>query len=103
MKKKLIIAAVVILVVGIGVSLMLEEPVSSDNRSGNLCPQCKSTNVGTFFYGLYREGDEESATIEKVKSGVLIPGGCVLAGNAPKYRCNDCGYTWGNYSPSQGL
>ncbi len=59
------------------------------------CPKCKSTNVGTFFYGEYEPEYEDSVTLAKVKEGVLIPGGCVINHESPKYRCNDCFFTWG--------
>ena len=77
----------------------LEEVSSTppNKSSGVFCPKCTSTDVGEFFYGLYRPEKEDSATIEAVKNNRLIPGGCVVTSMSPKYRCNSCSYTWGHY------
>lgn len=83
--------------VGIGVYLMQPYSFVPDNSSGDFCPKCKSTNVGEYFYGLYRDEDENSATIAAVKESRLIPGGCVVDERCPRYRCNNCSYTWGSY------
>ena len=63
MRKKLIIIAIVVVLVGVVLYLMQPEPFVPDNSSGDFCPKCKSTNVGEYFYGLYREEYEDSATI----------------------------------------
>ena len=68
-----------------------------DLYGGDRCPKCKSTNVGTFFYGEYDPEFEDSITLAKVEEGVLIPGGCVIDYDSPKYRCNDCSFMWGKY------
>ena len=70
--------------IGIGVYLMQPEPFIPDNSSGDFCPKCKSTNVGVYFYGLYREEYEDSATIAAVKESRLIPGGCVVDERCPR-------------------
>ena len=67
-----------------------------DKRSGDFCPKCKSTDVGKFFYGYYKQGENDSID-NAVRSNRLIPGGCILDGSNPKYRCNSCYYEWGNY------
>lgn len=67
-----------------------------DKRSGDFCPKCKSTDVGEFFYGYYKQGENDSID-DAVRSNRLIPGGCILDGGNPKYRCNSCYYEWGNY------
>ena len=100
MSKKLIIIAIIAVLVGGGVYLMQPEPFIPDNSSGDFCPKCKSTNVGEYFYGLYREEYEDSATIEAVRESRLIPGGCVVDERYPRYRCNDCLYKWGTYKNS---
>ena len=97
MRKKLIIIAIIAVLVGGGVYLMQPEPFVSDNCSGDFCPKCKSINVGEYFYGLYREEYEDSATIAAVKESRLIPGGCIVDERSPRYRCNDCSYKWGTY------
>ena len=97
MRKKLFILVTLVAIVGLGVYLMQPEQFVPDNSSGDFCPKCKSTNVGEFFYGLYREEYEDSATIAAVKKSRLIPGGCVVDERSPRYRCNDCSYKWGSY------
>ena len=104
MKKKLFILVALAAFVGIVIYLMPRyikssqpEPFVPDNSSGDFCPKCKSKNVGKYFYGLYREEDEDSATIAAVKESRLIPGGCVVDERCPRYRCNDCSYKWGSY------
>ena len=67
-----------------------------DKRSGDYCPECNSTDVGEFFYGYYEQGENDSID-DAVRSNRLIPGGCILDGSNPKYRCNSCYYEWGNY------
>ena len=67
-----------------------------DKRSGDFCPKCKSTDVGNFFCGYYKQGENDSID-DAVRSNRLIPGGCILDGSNPKYRCNSCYYEWGNY------
>lgn len=73
------------------------KPFVIDNSGGDECPKCHSTNIGKFFYGLYEEEYADSATIEKVEKELLIPGGCGVRETSPKYRCNDCHYTWGQF------
>ena len=60
------------------------------------CPKCKCSDVGEFFYGYYKLGENDSID-DAVRSHRLIPGGCVLNGRDPRYRCNSCYYEWGNY------
>ena len=97
MRKKLFILVTLVVFVGIGAYLMQPEQFVQDNSGGDFCPKCKSTNVGEYFYGLYREEYEDSATIAAVKESRLIPGGCVVDERCPRYRCNDCLYKWGSY------
>ena len=67
-----------------------------DKRSGDFCPKCMSSDIGEFFYGYYKQGENDSID-NAVRSNRLIPGGCILDGSNPKYRCNSCYYEWGNY------
>ena len=52
--------------------------------------------MGQYFYGYYRSGINDSTDIA-VEEGRLIPGGCMVNSNSPKYRCYSCSYEWGNY------
>ena len=95
MKKYVIILIALVLVVVIVFLVFNISPY--DNCGGDHCPKCKSTNVGKIFYGLYDPEREDSATLEKVEKGIMIPGGCVIDKNSPRFRCNDCDFTWGKY------
>lgn len=67
---------------------------SSNNNScePNYCPECKSTNVGKYFYGFYDPRSQPPEIVDSVKRGLLIPGGCVAGKD--RYKCHDCGHTW---------
>ena len=65
-----------------------------DNRSGDYCPECNSTDVGRFVYGLRKR---DSITLEDEGNGKIISAGCTLSSRSPKYRCNNCSYEWGNH------
>ena len=100
----LLILLLIIVSLGLAIFLLLqthskvdEHSTEVDNRGGDFCPKCKSTDVGKFFYGLYSPELEDSATIEAVKNHRLIPGGCVIMEDCPKYKCNSCSYMWGKY------
>jgi ribosomal protein L37AE/L43A len=73
------------------------ESTPPDRRSGSNCPECKSADVGRYFYGLWSPAVADSATIMAVNCGLLIPGGCVFSKTNPKYKCNRCDYKWGNF------
>lgn len=73
--------------------------LGTEKHEGDNCPMCESTNVGTFEYGLWDFYHEDSIFTKKVREGIIISGGCVIDGDSPKYRCNDCGYTWGRIIP----
>ena len=63
----------------------------------NECPKCKSSNIGRYVYvHEYFPEIQDPTTIEKVKSGALIPNG-FMDSDSPKYRCNDCKHDWGHY------
>ena len=67
-----------------------------DSYGPEYCPRCKKHNVGVFFYGLYRGIEEETPEMqEKIKAGKMIPGGCMVSDDSPRYHCNDCGLSWG--------
>ena len=95
MKKYIILLLALVLVVVIGFFVFNRFPY--DNCGGDQCPKCKSTHVGRFFYGLYVPEREDSVTLERVKKGILIPGGCMIDKDSPRFRCNDCHFTWGKY------
>lgn len=94
-KKVILFASTIILLIVICFFVINKSPY--DSFGGDQCPKCMSTNIGTFFYGLYEPESEDSITLAKVKEGELIPGGCVIDNDSPKYRCNDCFFTWGKF------
>ena len=76
---------------------------SYDNQSYDKCPKCQSKNIGEFFYGDFDPWvEEDSVTLAKIEEGVLIPGGCVIGDDSPKYRCNDCDFCWGKVLDDDG-
>ena len=74
--------------------VMKMESTPPDNRSGDFCPMCGSTDVCRYLYGLlYRD----SVIIEKERNHEIKLGGCTLSPTNPRYKCNWCSYKWGNY------
>ena len=103
MKKTILIIVALVVVVGSLAFFLVwysqeREPIAPDTCSGDFCPQCKSKDVGTYIYGLYVPNPEDSV---EVASGRKILGGCGIYENSPKYRCNSCGYQWGNHVHSK--
>ena len=73
-----------------------------DDKGSDFCPRCKSENVGKIFYGLYRGIEDETPEMqEKIRSGKMIPGGCLIYDDSPRYYCNDCGLSWGRILESK--
>ena len=72
------------------------ESIPADNRSGDFCPNCKSTDVREFFYGYYLPEINDSIDVA-VEKRRFIPGGCSLTSECPKYKCSRCSYKWGNH------
>ena len=96
-KKVILISSTIITIIILVICFIIFKISPYDLYGGDQCPKCKSTNVGTFFYGEYDPEFEDSITLVKVEEGVLIPGGCVIDYDSPKYRCNDCSFMWGKY------
>ena len=94
MKKYVVLLLALVLVV---IYFLVFNRSPYDNNGGDHCPKCKSTHVGKFFYGLYDPEREDSATLEKIEKGILIPGGCMIFDCSPRFRCNDCHFTWGKF------
>lgn len=51
------------------------------------CPHCKSKKIIPIFYG-YPADEEEYLKLVAEKK--IIPGGCVIENNSPKYFCDNC-------------
>ena len=95
-KKTIVILATIACLLG-ATYFYLSRPLTSDDRSGDRCPKCGSTDVGKFFYGLYEPDGGDSILNEDIAKGRLIPGGCMVDESSPRYRCNNCSYRWGNH------
>ena len=95
MKKYVVLLLAFVLVVVFSCLVFNKSPY--DNYLVDHCPKCNSNHVGKFFYGLYDPEREDSATLEKIEKGLLIPGGCVFYDFSPRFRCIDCHFIWGKY------
>ena len=95
-KKTIIILATIACLLG-GTYYYLSRPLAPDDRSGDRCPQCGSTDVGKYFYGLYEPDGRDTVLNDDIAKGRLIPGGCMIDESSPRYRCNNCSYRWGNH------
>ena len=57
------------------------------------CPYCGSEHIATYLYGMMVPDDE---IMQQASEGKVIPVGCIIPDNAPKYHCNDCGKDFGS-------
>ena len=96
-KKTIIILTTIACLLGATYYFLSPRPLAPDDRSGDYCPKCGSTDVGKYFYGLYEPDGRDAVHSEDIAKGRLIPGGCVVDGSSPRYRCNNCSYHWGNH------
>ncbi len=96
-KKTIIILTTIACLLGATYYYLSPRPLAPDNRSGDRCPKCGSTDVGEYFYGLYEPDGRDTILNEDIAKGRLIPGGCMVYESSPRYRCNDCSYRWGNH------
>ena len=56
------------------------------------CPSCKSKNTCFIFWGY--PGDMEWY-LQAIAKKEIVPGGCNLGNNDPKWECIDCKHRWG--------
>jgi predicted amino acid dehydrogenase len=56
------------------------------------CPQCNKNNVAVIFWGYPADMDEYLKAIEDKE---IVPGGCLVSDNDPKWECTDCFNRWG--------
>ena len=57
-----------------------------------VCPSCGSKNISLIFWGY--PGDMEGY-LESIAKKEIVPGGCILSNNDPKWECIDCHSRWG--------
>ena len=57
------------------------------------CPQCGKSSVALIFWG-YPGGNIE-AFEKAIENKEIVPGGCLISNDDPKWECNDCLYQWG--------
>ena len=60
------------------------------------CPECQNADIIKITYGTPFLDDTEM--INKIKSGLIILGGCVIDEHSPAYYCKKCKHRFGNYS-----
>ena len=56
------------------------------------CPECKSNNTAFIFWGYPGDMDWYLNAVDEKK---IVPGGCMIGNNDPKWECNDCHNRWG--------
>ncbi|MCZ6581796.1 MAG: hypothetical protein O6761_01320 [Thaumarchaeota archaeon] len=56
------------------------------------CPKCKSTKTALIFYGYPADMEQFLVAVAKKE---LVPGGCNVSENDPKWECTDCKWRWG--------
>lgn len=59
-----------------------------------VCPKCKSEKIALIFYGYPANMDEY---LKDVEDGILVPGGCCVGDDDPKWFCNVCRTEFGNF------
>ncbi len=55
------------------------------------CPKCGSDKVISIVYGLIEDPD----AIQQIKNGEFEPGSCCVDNDSPKWKCRDCGESFG--------
>ncbi len=55
------------------------------------CPNCQSTNRAEILWGLPADMREIEDLIERKE---IVLGGCIVTGNDPKWKCNECLTRW---------
>jgi hypothetical protein len=56
-------------------------------KKPEICPKCRSEQIGTFLYGEPAYSEE---LMNEIKAGKVILGGCCITGYDPTWRCIDC-------------
>jgi hypothetical protein len=69
-----------------------DEEVQTLTETKPACPECKSNNVALIFWGYPGDMDWYLKAIEDKE---IVPGGCMVTDNDPKWECNDCPNRWG--------
>ena len=64
-----------------------------EDHSMTKCPQCGKSSIALIFWG-YPGGNIE-AYDQAIKNKEIVPGGCLIGNNDPKWECNDCLHRWG--------
>lgn len=55
------------------------------------CPCCGFTPVGNILYGYPQFTDELK---QKINTGHIVLGGCLVPRNAPRWKCSKCGVSF---------
>ena len=67
-----------------------------EKRKGQKCPECGSTAVIPWVFGLPCPGTEDKLLSAEAR-GELMVGGCVMGPDSPKWHCNECRHDWGKW------
>jgi len=73
-------------------AFMEDEEVQTLIESNPPCPECNSKNTAFIFWGYPGDMDWYLKAIDEKK---IVPGGCMVTDNDPKWECNDCPNRWG--------
>jgi ribosomal protein L37AE/L43A len=68
-------------------------------RRPRKCPRCGSERIARILYGLPALSD---ALREELETRRTVPGGCIVTGNDPRWRCTDCGNEMGHPRGASG-
>ncbi len=58
----------------------------------SVCPSCGSDKTCRIFWGYPADMELYLAAIAKKE---IVPGGCTISDNDPKWECSDCKHRWG--------
>jgi len=56
------------------------------------CVECNGNNTALIFWGYPGDMDWYLNAVDEKK---IVPGGCMIGNNDPKWECNDCHNRWG--------
>jgi hypothetical protein len=55
------------------------------------CPKCGAGHVASILYGLPEFSEELRHELDAKQ---IVLGGCVVEGDDPQWRCNECQHEW---------
>jgi len=70
---------------------MIDDKVEKLTETKPSCPECNKNNVAIIFWGF--PGNDE--VIQAIYDKKIVPGGCLISDDDPKWECTDCHHQWG--------